>query len=315
MLKCRSILFSIAILFLQSGVPAATIYVDWTYTGLTPDGSQDAPWPTINQGVQSANPDDTVKILPGVYEENVIVDRSIHLLGTGPDSVIIKGFGGNPIRIKPNNEVVLERFTATGGTNGGIYVEANNNPITIILRNIIAAANGGDGLRSQKDDKTRIYADNCTFVANAQSGVVNEAGTFISCIFAFNGSRGASEYYDCCGIVTTIAWSDIFGNPQGNTSGNISPTFNKNEDPMFIDKDTGDYRLSADSPCRNSGSTGVADRNPDGSRNDMGAYGGPGSAAFYYGYGNEPLVTDLLITPASVPFGATFTIQATGKAQ
>ena len=52
-------------------------------------------------------------------------------------------------------------------------------------------------------------------------------------------------------------------------NGNISA------DPLFADPEIGDFRLQPDSPCINSGNPELIYNDHDGSRNDMGAYGGP----------------------------------------
>ncbi len=51
-------------------------------------------------------------------------------------------------------------------------------------------------------------------------------------------------------------------------NGNIS------SDPLFIDPENGDFRLRPDSPCIDAGNPDLIYYDPDGSRNDMGAYGG-----------------------------------------
>lgn len=51
-------------------------------------------------------------------------------------------------------------------------------------------------------------------------------------------------------------------------NGNIS------SDPLFIDWEQGDFRLRSDSPCIDAGDPSPSYYDPDGSRNDMGAYGG-----------------------------------------
>lgn len=48
-------------------------------------------------------------------------------------------------------------------------------------------------------------------------------------------------------------------------------------EPLFIDPNQGDYRLKDQSPCRHSGDPQKIYHNPDGSRNTLGAYGGPQS--------------------------------------
>ena len=52
-------------------------------------------------------------------------------------------------------------------------------------------------------------------------------------------------------------------------NGNISA------DPLFVDPENGDFRLQAGSPSINSGDLELIYYDHDGSRNDMGAYGGP----------------------------------------
>ena len=49
-----------------------------------------------------------------------------------------------------------------------------------------------------------------------------------------------------------------------------------NSDPRFVDANNGDYHLRNNSPCRNMGDPALSD--PDNSRSDMGAYGGPGGS-------------------------------------
>jgi hypothetical protein len=51
-------------------------------------------------------------------------------------------------------------------------------------------------------------------------------------------------------------------------NGNIS------SDPLFIDPENGDFRLRPDSPCIDAGNPDPIYYDPDGSKNDMGAYGG-----------------------------------------
>jgi hypothetical protein len=50
---------------------------------------------------------------------------------------------------------------------------------------------------------------------------------------------------------------------------------NINKDPKFIDPDSENFHLLPESPCRDSGSPLPQYNDRDGSRNDMGAYGGP----------------------------------------
>ena len=60
-----------------------------------------------------------------------------------------------------------------------------------------------------------------------------------------------------------------------NVQGGLDDIGNIDADPMFVDPDNDDYRLQPDSPCINTGNPAAIYNNVDGSRNDMGAYGGP----------------------------------------
>ncbi len=67
-----------------------------------------------------------------------------------------------------------------------------------------------------------------------------------------------------------VRYCDVQGDSSGN--GNLSV------DPQFVNLATGDYRLQSTSPCVDAGDPDPAYNDPDGSRNDMGAFplhGGP----------------------------------------
>ena len=55
-----------------------------------------------------------------------------------------------------------------------------------------------------------------------------------------------------------------------------SGTGNINADPLFVDAENGDYHLQNSSPCIDAGNPDAQYNDIDGSRNNMGAYGGPG---------------------------------------
>jgi hypothetical protein len=83
--------------------------------------------------------------------------------------------------------------------------------------------------------------------------------------------------------------------------------------PGFVSPNTGDYRLLSNAVGRNRGNPVPADNDPDGTRNDCGAYGGPGSAGFFPSPEGGPTIRSMSLFPSSVPKGGTVRLQATGR--
>lgn len=291
---------------------AAELWVDGTSEDLIEDGSETYPFHKIQSAIGSALQEDTVRVKPGVYEENVVIDKPLKLTGSGPDTTIIRGAGGTALTINANFNVTVEKITVTKSNGSGIVLKECGSTINIILKNIVSVSNSANGFNQTDNCKGNAIATNCTFSSNGGNGIqANSRSVFYNCLFTNNGSYGTDAAYN--GDPRAL-YSNAHNNPSGNFHDTVV-TFCSTVDPLYVDASTGDYRLSSESPCRNAGSPDRNARNPDGSRNDMGAYGGPGAAGFYDGYGNGPVVTDLHVTPGSVVEGQTITITATGKAQ
>jgi len=72
-----------------------------------------------------------------------------------------------------------------------------------------------------------------------------------------------------------IFYNDVWGNADGDYSGCLPGEGDISLDPLFADTSLGDYHLLVNSPCIDRGDTTWEFRDPDSSRNDIGAYGGP----------------------------------------
>ncbi len=81
----------------------------------------------------------------------------------------------------------------------------------------------------------------------------------------------------------SIAYNDVWKNAKDYTGmGSLYYTPAPGEgaisqNPLFIDPENHDYHLQAGSPCIDAGDPDPIYNDPDGTRNDMGAYGGPGT--------------------------------------
>jgi hypothetical protein len=96
------------------------------------------------------------------------------------------------------------------------------------------------------------------------------------------------------GAVGIVDYNTLFGN-QIDFANVFAPEFgshNLSADPRLVAPAAGDYRLQSTSPCINAGDPAVAYNDPDGTRNDMGVFGGPLA---------QPV--PLAITTSSLPSG------------
>ena len=117
-------------LFLIENCPAAgtTIYVDDSNTAGPWNGTQDYPYKTIHEGITAAIAGDTVSVLSGTYNENLVITKDLTLVGENKDTTFIDGGG--------NGHVV----NAHGTSDSEIHVHISK----LTLRN--AGGSGFDGI-------------------------------------------------------------------------------------------------------------------------------------------------------------------------
>ncbi|MDP8238733.1 MAG: choice-of-anchor D domain-containing protein, partial [Candidatus Hatepunaea meridiana] len=236
---------------------------------------------SIQAGIDAAWVGDTVLVQPGTYVENLdfigknITVGSLYLI-TGDESFISNTIidGDNAgrcviFRSGEGSEAVLSGFTLENGTapwGGGIYCNAANGACTPTLDHLVIHRNhasryGGGMYSTQGANPTLI---NVTIYDNTAVDGYGTFGTFgggstaqvTNCIFWGN------DPFDVAGGLT-ITYSDIENGFGG--EGNID------QDPLFVDADNGDFHLTENSPCVDTGDPNSPE-NPDGSRVDMGAY-------------------------------------------
>ena len=306
-----AIICVVGLILYGSSAWARIIYVDGNAdTG--GDGTSAAPYQTIQAAVDDAVNLDVVNVRAGIYEEDVTVNgKGIELIGADPKTTILKanttGINLTGIFTSGENMVKISGFTITNAGGSGVHTDSES-VVAYIQNNIISYNKHGVQLSA----KATFVVSNNVIVHNTYRGIMVYVGyatiKMFNNVFGSNG-KAFDDNTDYSNLAYVFAYNNNWNTDS--TEGDIDySSENINLEAQFIDEETGDYRLLPTSPCIDAGRQTTADNDPDGTRNDMGVYGGPGAAAFWPDTAGGPVVTELSVTPASVSSSGTITIKA-----
>lgn len=258
---------------------------------------------TIQGAVNAVNPDGVVLVDPGTYTESItITGKKVDVKSTnGALTTIITNSDGTDLVIflgPETNGSVIEGFTLQGGRIGIWCQQA----APIIRRNLLrsqhatswaAIALSGIGWGTIGQSPAQII--NNTIFGNTGGGISTFstiAPTIKNTIIANNVKYGI-HVQDDMNPQIALSYNDVYGNPVAYYNVPNPGTGTITSDPLFA----GDFTLQEFSPCINAGDPAPMYNDPDGSRNDMGAFPFDGSV--------EPPTGDTLRVPQQYP-----TIQA-----
>ena len=303
----------------QVAMGVETIYVHPT------EGS----YHTIADGVTAAAEGDTVLVAPGDYA-SFTVNKKVHIKSEeGPDRTSITS--GEPIKFdSPGDGASISGFKISLT---GVGIRVNTGCDHVSIENNIISGCGSHGVYLYARD------DYLRYIQIINNAISNNGECGIYLYSYYSGSSGGygfiNNWHIANNIITSnnkygiqfvngrytvlgngdLANNDFWDNTAGNAS-TITPSPDKGNifsDPLFVNSETADFHLQATSPCIDAGSIGSVYNDPDGTRNNMGVYGGPGAANFWPDPAGGPVVTELSVSPPSVPVGGTLTLKATGK--
>jgi hypothetical protein len=168
-----------------------------------------------------------------------------------------------------NNRIIGNNASSAGG---GIFSWRGAPLITnnIIWKN---RAKSGGGLSCGRSSCSVINNAVTSNVADHGGGMFFEGGTtrIANSIFWDNGDDlGSVEFKPG----SRPSHSDIGDGDFLRINGNMAV------DPRFVDLEKGDLHLRPESPCIDAGNPAPVYNDPDGSTNDMGAYGGPKASSW-----------------------------------
>ena len=106
---------------------------------ITVDDDGEGDYETIQHAIDNASQGDTIRVWEGIYCENVVVNKTLNLVGNGSGVTIIDGVGNFSVVKTTADWVNVTGFHITGGGRkdweySGIEIESDNN--TISLNNV-----------------------------------------------------------------------------------------------------------------------------------------------------------------------------------
>ncbi|MBT4362444.1 MAG: hypothetical protein HOD11_15900 [Candidatus Marinimicrobia bacterium] len=251
---------------------------------------------------------DTISVSAGTYNcynLNFTNYPELFFVGLdGAENVILDG--GNQGRVLAVSESLVQGFTiqngyATDNGGGGILLYGSTIRNCIVRDNECtwaSYARGGGGIEAVYNstiENNLIYNNHCQYVGGGIHLVENGSTSIINNIIynnSISSGYGGGIYIHKAGA--TIYNNIVLSNDGGSLSSlnnnyvgpadyNLGVNFGSNfiletTSPSFINAESGNFHLSASSPCVDAGNPSQQYNDVDGSRNDMGAYGGIGGA-------------------------------------
>jgi len=223
-----------------------TFYVDDDFNETTP-GWGASNFSKIQDAIDQADDDDRVFVYNGIYNENLLIEKSIILEGEDRDTTIINGEGGKfALMLYDCDNVSVKSFTIKNAINEGIIVTGEEN---IISNNIIS------------DNKIGIiiYGKNINIIDNV---IKNNIGSGIEIHHHYSNIELNNIYNNSYGIFirdddNLIHKNEIYNNNKGlyiqqmdNNNINHNNIFD-NYYGIYTDKPTAEYPTSAINQIKN----------------------------------------------------------------
>lgn len=302
-------------IMIKNGIKIALIHVIiFIITGIVWAGSIHVPgdFSTIKEAINAASVGDTIVVGPGIYKESVIMKSGVSLLGSGPHRTSIISPDPDKNTLSTTSNAFVEGFTIAQEKPGignvltvvGISPIIRNNVITRIGG--LQSGEAGIIVRSSTAiiEKNFIYNFEVGIFVNRSSPVIRN--NIIKCWVGIQGEGaniivvnntiitlklmgtwltggGTVQNNIVMNVGTTDAWGigassgyEIGYNNQWNYPNiTLNGVGDISADPLFVDLANDIYLLSENSPSADTGNPDAQYNDLDGTRNDMGVFGGP----------------------------------------
>jgi len=133
-------------------------------------GSGPGNYSKIQDAIDNASDRDTVFVYNGIYYENIVINKSINLIGENAKTTIIDGMEKGNVIYVCGNRVCISNFTIQHGggawPGAGIFIYSSDN---VISNNIIRNNGKGIILVDLVSKRNKVYKN--TVVSNAETGI------------------------------------------------------------------------------------------------------------------------------------------------
>jgi len=190
--------------------PPIFVWVDDDFNSSTPGWEYDH-FNSIQDGMNAVDENGTVYVFNGIYYENVIVNKTIDLIGENRNTTIIDGMNAGDVILIRADWVNVNGFTINNGSTGIDLSSSKNNNISI---NIIINCRNGVWIRYSRYNK--IF--NNEVILNSEEGIYlfNSNDNIISDnIIGQNGLNGILIHGFTGSTNNTVSGNDLFLNHIG----------------------------------------------------------------------------------------------------
>jgi len=171
-------------------------------------------YPTIQEAINAANLGDTIYVLNGTYHENIVVNKTVSLVGEDRSTTIIDGSNsGTVVYISANNVHVsgfMIQYSGLDFDDNGIRIDSSSN--SVISRNVIANNTWGiwldqassnaisENIIANSSDSGIYLGASNNNVANENTITNNSYGMWIERSSTNNSLRGNTVTWNWMGI-------------------------------------------------------------------------------------------------------------------
>ncbi|RLF32869.1 MAG: hypothetical protein DRN07_04030, partial [Thermoplasmata archaeon] len=132
--------------------PPSYVWVDDDYHSSTP-GWNVTRFDTIQEGINAVAENGTVYVFNGTYYENIVVNKTVNLVGEGRNGTIIDGGGSGDVVYVSAERVNISEFTVRNGGEGGIYLTGAH---YCIISHTLVYSNGDAGILLNQSENNTI---------------------------------------------------------------------------------------------------------------------------------------------------------------